>query len=653
MSKTKPVADAPGRAFAIAAIYGRYSTDNQKATSIDDQVRRCQALAVRHQLVVPPELIFTDSAISGSVTADGRPGYAALMSAWLARKFDVLLVDQQSRLFRNKVEAAQVEELVQNSGIRVIAHAGLDTNSPGWEMIWGMNAIMDAKVRSDTAIQVVRGMDGALGRGCQVSRPPYGYEREATYLPTGERVGGVRFVVVEAQAAVVRRIFAERLRGVSYARIARDLNAEGIPSALGGRWSVSSVVNILSNRLYSGVYAANDSLATRNRLRAGESMGPLARADYLRPELELVSPADFAQVQPRTASVSRTGRGGGKHWASGLATCGVCGGNLAVKAGAKALSLVCPACATRQKLDPAAPSAPYFSGDGLRAVLTYAVQSLFAAPEAFEVFKARLVELKFGGVRRQLEDARAKFDGASRTLVNLTRALSMVDDDDVRATFEADIQAASDAKRSAKVEVERLEAGGAGIAPDVLDAQLKIDPVKLVPLLFARAKPEHLRAVLSRLFPAISMTREAAHGRAALVAVELSPAACAAFLSGTPAVETPTVVRTFRLLTSSRYNTPPVVQLLAADGSVEAATDAKRRCSCCGELKDAEEFGWQNRELQRRHSRCRACASAYYKAWRTKAVEQGLDATKAWRSKDPAQKKLVGAVNKADVVAIL
>ncbi len=78
-----------------AAIYARYSSDKQRETSIDDQIRCCQELAQRHNLDVPNELIFFDEALSGTNKhLNKRDGYKALISAWDAGLFTMLIVDE-------------------------------------------------------------------------------------------------------------------------------------------------------------------------------------------------------------------------------------------------------------------------------------------------------------------------------------------------------------------------------------------------------------------------------------------------------------------------------------------------------------------------------------------------------------------------------
>ena len=67
------------------AIYARYSSDRQRATSIEDQVALCRRAASRLGYVVPDDHVYTDQEISGAV--EQRPGYTRLMEAARNRRF--------------------------------------------------------------------------------------------------------------------------------------------------------------------------------------------------------------------------------------------------------------------------------------------------------------------------------------------------------------------------------------------------------------------------------------------------------------------------------------------------------------------------------------------------------------------------------------
>src|ERR1700739_898464 len=84
------------------AVYARYSSDMQRESSIDDQIRKCKEYAAKQGWVVLDDYIRSDEAISGAI--DTRPALQNLL-ADAERKpkpFDLLLVDDTSRLARDQ-----------------------------------------------------------------------------------------------------------------------------------------------------------------------------------------------------------------------------------------------------------------------------------------------------------------------------------------------------------------------------------------------------------------------------------------------------------------------------------------------------------------------------------------------------------------------
>jgi hypothetical protein len=73
-----------------------------------------------------------------------------------------------------------------------------------------------------------------------------------TWLPYGYEAVDGEVVVVEAQAAVVRRVFEWRAEGRSLRRMANELNATGVPTQHGRKWHPSVVWEMYRNRFYTG-----------------------------------------------------------------------------------------------------------------------------------------------------------------------------------------------------------------------------------------------------------------------------------------------------------------------------------------------------------------------------------------------------------------
>ena len=73
-----------------------------------------------------------------------------------------------------------------------------------------------------------------------------------TWLPYGYEAVDGKVVVIEAQAAVVRRIFEWRAEERSLRRMANELNATGVPTQHGRNWHPGDVRELDQNRFYTG-----------------------------------------------------------------------------------------------------------------------------------------------------------------------------------------------------------------------------------------------------------------------------------------------------------------------------------------------------------------------------------------------------------------
>lgn len=75
----------------------------------------------------------------------------------------------------------------------------------------------------------------------KLSYPPYGY-----------LWNGSNLVIDLKQANIIKRIFSDALSGKGAETIAKELNAQNIPSKKDGRWTSSTILGILSNEKYVG-----------------------------------------------------------------------------------------------------------------------------------------------------------------------------------------------------------------------------------------------------------------------------------------------------------------------------------------------------------------------------------------------------------------
>lgn len=529
------------------AFYLRYSSDKQSPCSIEDQLRRCRDTAQRYGFSTDGARIFSDEALSATGKDDAkRLAYHQLLAAWEANEFDVLIVDEWSRLNRNGIEHAQtVQRLEDNRRIRLITTNGLDTNQPNWQLVASLFGMVGQQSTRDAQHRVARGMLGQLERGYMVASPAYGYDLRHEYEGTGRRLG-THWVVNEDQAAIVREIYARREQGQSMHQIARWLNESQVPTSRqarkngGGYWRPSRVRGLLSNSIYRGEFQWHNS-SNYQTMAKKKGLDDEVTV-YQRPQLRLVS--DETWYRCNTGSISRSGYGGGKHALSGLLTCGCCSSTLALSAQKRCRSLYCAQCTiAKASLDGGERQTVTVATVGVERLLKEAL-SYFLTTEFIEAFRASLRRKLEGDPQPELEVLRKRLRQLETQQERYSRLLAGDADDEVleRRYLECRQQ-----MREAKAQLQRLEAGLAKMDALAVEAQLRVDPRAAIEGLFdSELPPERLRATLARLFPSIVFLGK--RGRYnSFFSVEFAAGAAMSLASETETLDTKTVTLHFCL----------------------------------------------------------------------------------------------------------
>ena len=99
------------------AIYARYSSDLQKQSSIEDQLRVCRERATREGWEIVD--CYTDPAISGS-TMMMRPGIRMLMQDAQNSHFEIVLTEALDRLSRDQADMAAMYKRLNFQGIQIV-----------------------------------------------------------------------------------------------------------------------------------------------------------------------------------------------------------------------------------------------------------------------------------------------------------------------------------------------------------------------------------------------------------------------------------------------------------------------------------------------------------------------------------------------------
>ena len=187
-----------------AAIYARYSTENQREASIEDQVRLCTARSAAEGWTVVGT--YTDHALSGANHL--RPGYQQLLADARAGAFDVVVAEALDRLSRDQEHVAGFYKQLSFCAIKIVTIAEGEIG----ELHVGLKGTMNALFLKDLALKTRRGLEGRVRQGRSGVGLCFGYDVVREVDAHGAPVAGGR-TINAAEAVVVRRIFAEYAAG--------------------------------------------------------------------------------------------------------------------------------------------------------------------------------------------------------------------------------------------------------------------------------------------------------------------------------------------------------------------------------------------------------------------------------------------------------
>jgi DNA invertase Pin-like site-specific DNA recombinase len=331
------------------AAYARYSSDLQSPRSIDDQLRICREYAHSRGFTFLEEHVYADEALSG-VGAD-RPGLGRMMDAALspAHPFDIILLDDSSRLARNTKDALTFFERLNFAGIRLIAVSqGIDSDNEQAHVLVTVHGMVDSLYVKELAKKTHRGLEGLMLRGQHTGGRCFGYDSVPVAGTTGKQL-----VINESEATVVRRIFEMSAEGQSLKTIAKTLNHECVPPPRprAGKqyatWCPTCIRAMLRRDLYAGKVIWNSSRfvktpGTNKRVRRARPQSEWRVVPH--PELQIVNDELWQRVQERQKNLLAI-YGGAKrkglmprsatspYLLSGILKCGLCGANLIIITG--------------------------------------------------------------------------------------------------------------------------------------------------------------------------------------------------------------------------------------------------------------------------------------------------------------------------------
>lgn len=228
-----------------AALYARFSSDNQRSESIDAQVRAMKAYCAQRHIAIVETYI--DEA--KSATTDRRPSFQQMIADSSSHSFNILLVHKLDRFARNRYDSAVYKRELRKNGVTVYSVLENLDNSPESIMMESVIEGMGEYYSKNLAREVMKGMrETALQCKHTGGQPPLGYDVD----PVSRRL-----VINPEEAEAVRLIFSMYGEGCGYSEVLTALHNMGYRTKNGNEFQKNSLYSILTNPKYQGLYVFN------------------------------------------------------------------------------------------------------------------------------------------------------------------------------------------------------------------------------------------------------------------------------------------------------------------------------------------------------------------------------------------------------------
>ena len=276
--------------------------------------------------------IYADRGISGT-SVKHREEFQHMIRHCRQGRIDMILTKSISRFARNTVDCLKYVRLLKSLNVDVFfEEQGIHSTDPGAEFYITIYGSLAQSESENISANVRWGKEQAAKQG-NVPFPTknfLGYSREP---------GKKTPVIVEEEAAVIRRIYADYLAGNSLPAIAKHLNAEGVQTPSGkGQWQPGTIKSILTNEKYKGDAILNRTYVEdciSKKVKRNEGERPMYYVENNHPAI--IDKETFGQVQQEMArrnnllrkseqhAKTQLGKYSSKYALTELLICGDCG----------------------------------------------------------------------------------------------------------------------------------------------------------------------------------------------------------------------------------------------------------------------------------------------------------------------------------------
>ena len=226
--------------------YYRYSAGGrQNEQSIEGQRHDCEAYARAHGLTIQHEYI--DRHISGKT--DSRPAFQQMIADSDQHLFDAVICWKTDRIARNRYDSIVYKTRLRQNGVKILYAAETVIDGPEGIILEGLMESLAEYYSAELSQKLRRGQrESAMKCLALGGNRSFGYD-----------IGPDKhYCINEQQAPAVRYIFEQYAAGHTAAEIVEHLNASGLRTSRGHEFNKNSILRIITNEMYIGIYKYSD-----------------------------------------------------------------------------------------------------------------------------------------------------------------------------------------------------------------------------------------------------------------------------------------------------------------------------------------------------------------------------------------------------------
>lgn len=231
-----------------AVVYARYSSDKQNEQSIEGQMRVCEDYAKRNDLQIVGTYI--DRAQSG--TNDNRQSFQAMLSDSEKKQWEYIIVYKLDRFSRNKYEMAIHRKHLRDNGIKILSAMENIPDSPEGIILESLLEGMAEYYSAELSQKVKRGNRENRLKGLYTGGP----------VPLGYYVKDKKVYPDEKRVPIIQKVFEDYLADRSFVEIGKYLDAAGMLTEAGKKFTSSTIYNMIHNEKYIGITRYGDDVYT-------------------------------------------------------------------------------------------------------------------------------------------------------------------------------------------------------------------------------------------------------------------------------------------------------------------------------------------------------------------------------------------------------